>query len=1117
MSTQLPQSSFGRLGDAWNTYGMGGAYWQGPSTIKKIQETCDSVQNVLSDPSFFFAAATQGILAGAQGTHPTISNSSAQAGKSPNQSLLEKLSHIATQGASLVSLAALEQLLNNAETYDLDSQDVKLKEACLDTIKKAKDNNEDLSKTAKEIWQILNKYHLLVGGFNANVKTSSNEAMRAAREIDEGVSKDGVSPIHSLVRCQESYRMLRKRYEIPKVNLQPVGFAKVGSASRQKLHSNALEKLKEFEIKTDKIVRQFAHKTLHFTTIYAIHYLFKHDTDPAEYKKDIEKGGDIKRRYLERFGKGTFSYYFYKCIYTLICWFIRPIMAPTIKQLVKSMRSFLKNDINLLKFIEQKIDDMKNYYGRIEKGRKDYLYSQRSDEAGSFGEYLEQSIKIYGGKYTEQNLIKIFNKYIVQNFVPWPNITLFGKRIPLLSSFLEWVVHSIRKGIIAHALKKTHLVERLLTQGSGSVHYAQLGLKRILEEKLTQIVEMVDLQHSSTAQSSTTTTFSNDQPELTIKKSQLITRQRHLKNQQLSEKLLRFIDIESCNEDDSKLRNLDNRVSNLFSDTIKAVGGLVKHEFFSLEEVLKDASTDILETATVSLFEDKEMQTEKQLHTIFEVFDKSFTYIPPDERAEVEKNFNIECALVDENLNTLQEQLARSAVAVALEKHLKNVSGEKHNSIKAYVGEEQKTLSVFTEELISHGTSLQQVAYSNDSYKYDPEKSMTSQINTYLSQMVSFIEHYLGHLSIQLRSPQLENCYNDTRGDLHNSYANIIYSLKELQTSLESVAAKIAQINKDENGLAKVANCQKFLSEVSIKHDYDETKRALTQAYKAAPKCLHPQIKEQIRNLSSVQIEYSQNERALQNFDRYVQMKNFEIVERNIKQLQKLCIHYQDPKKMQEKLVIRQKAFALLGQIKASEDPLVQKYILPHLKSSSIDALCNSFKTPIFSRGAPLKMEVEKMKKLYQSKLHSLSKKFPILTTSYNDRSCLVAHKQDLANRFKKEHAQVSEILEKYAETKTKEIQENLKTTEKVFAKCLGEIAIKLDYIKKEGFDVKGCISVGQIQLYQTIVPKAIALISPKIIEGTRTLVDAMGKPSHYKQLVLRLLFLDIARRESAT
>ena len=67
-----------------------------------------------------------------------------------------------------------------------------------------------------------------------------------------------------------------------------------------------------------------------------------------------------------------------------------------------------------------------------------------------------------------------------------------------------------------------------------------------------------------------------------------------------------------------------------------------------------------------------------------------------------------------------------------------------------------------------------------------------------------------------------------------------------------------------------------------------------------------------------------------------------------------------------------------------------------------------------------------------------------------------------------------------------------------------------------QAFNVKGYISIGELKLVNNLVPELTKRIAPAITKQTRTMIDAMGEPFHYEQLLIRLLLVDIARRHEA-
>ncbi len=61
-----------------------------------------------------------------------------------------------------------------------------------------------------------------------------------------------------------------------------------------------------------------------------------------------------------------------------------------------------------------------------------------------------------------------------------------------------------------------------------------------------------------------------------------------------------------------------------------------------------------------------------------------------EDRARQENYYRTKCEELDKNLKILIEQLSTNSVGNALEENLKNLSGEKHQRIQAFVEKEKQ-------------------------------------------------------------------------------------------------------------------------------------------------------------------------------------------------------------------------------------------------------------------------------------------------------------------------------------------------------------------------------------------------------------------------------------------
>lgn len=1095
-------------------YGWGGSWYKEPSTTGKFKEMCDKIQKVFEDPENFFEGVTKGVVKGMSG----------DGGKEGSSTLVDRLTQAALDGGGALSVYALEELLTHSETFDLGPEDTSLKEQALEDLRKAKEESKSLKETTEAVWNRLKKYHIIMGELHLNSKPSSNELMRAAREEMDGKNHDGMSPIDSVVRLQESMSKLRILHNLKQPSLADAPASPHKRTVEKPPSAAEVKKVKELEEKTDGIASSFSKKIVHFTTMYTIHYLFSLEDDPSSFNKILEGEGDFKQQYLERFGSGC-RYYFYNMIYEIIRCLIEPIITETIEEVVTRLRTFLRSDVNMLKFMEDKIKEMAEYYGRIELARQNYLAEGRTDEAGTFESYLEQQILLYGGRYTEKDLLTIFNEYLVE-FVPRPKIRIFGHHIPLLSSFIEWIVYSVRKTIVRYVLKRTGIVEKLLTEGTNSIQAAQLGMKKLIEQKLTQICEMIDRTRSELDSLSEMKDRLSEK-ELEARKKELLIRSLDLSIQLHSFKLWRFIEIESCHGDERLLRDLDNPVLGAATDTLTAVSTLLQWKLFSVEKVLEDATTGLMKTCLMAIFEKNDAQTEVHLQTVLEVFNKSFAYVPEEERREAELKYREECGILDENLVALQERLSHTAVATALEMHLKNASGERHNAIKAYVEQERVAFQQFYEEF--NGSVMRFIAHSQKPYAGEEE---TKALREELNKTLYTIENYITYITSHIRSAELKECYSDVQGDLYNIYAATIHSLQDLYKTLDSAAEHINTTRTHEEEIEQSEKCYKILGEVAT-WDYKGAKEGLNALEAVTP----PSIKEgvlgrliEIRGLykelekNDVELKISKEYADLQAREQRVVQKiaGIEKAEEKIKILSILSKQYRDLKINKEFPTAdaveleRARIYAEMSWLyqEIIDDPniLIQKYIVPLLKTNRLDKLAQqTFHTPSPKSKAPIFLKLEEVKIWYRKKCDLFTGELKNFEIPPSDLEQLKQQRTMIKELINEHFRQVYSAIEYNFNLKAMDIhsrRENIQVLHRNFYDCtwtFGTIA--------QQFSVKGCISIGQIKLYKTVAPTLIARVAPRITQGTQAMIGAMEKPFHYKQLILRLILLDIAKR----
>ncbi len=795
--------------------------------------------------------------------------------------------------------------------------------------------------------------------------------------------------------------------------------------------------------------------------------------------------------------------------------------------MISYLRTLLKSEDKLSKLLQKKLKALSNYYGRIELARERFLKPGGSREAGSFDDFLEESMRMFGRKdeaFTKEQLLKIFGDYIVQNFVPKPEIRVQGKRIPIFSTFAEWVIHSLRKMLVQQALNDTNIIQKVLTKGTKSLNHGQLALKKLMVEKLTLVQQKITRLRSLKGDLTSKSNVSSTQIESEAKKTMLISEQLHLAIENHSSSLLRFIDIEACNGIKRKLKNIEKRLTNLAIEILNILSEATKGDSNPIDTIIIDAMTNITEASLSAILEDREEQAEKILQTIFEVAEQTFEYMPEKKRRAKLREAREKNSTLNATLNNLQEQLSCTAVKATLENRLKNDSIENHQATREYIHKEHQELKKFNKEL-------------HDQFERLNNCETAQILKEQLGKTTGVIESYLKHISLQLQSAEFKNCYKDVCGDLHNVYALVINGINKLRPQFVEIAEEMEKIEAIENSLIAAQKFEKCVVKIQpdlklskIKGMVEDLKKLQfhsngeeRQEQKALLKALlaswrkYEHVNQDLAVHKHFQ-DLKEREEYLQEYSRFL-----ETLEKQFNELRLLLRQHHDlrPNKAfpteeavsTEKKRLNDQIEALYQQImKYNEDKHFRTHFAPLLPANR-EELYEKFYPSFFGR-SPIFVALYEFQYLRRVQLTEVQQKKqkmllpqPAVEELAKQR---VGHWSEIEGIIKKTHTLVeksNDNNQKAGEEAFKVINNLIRTNE-----TASEILEDLNFITKSALDVKGYISVGESKIYNKVADLVIPHIAPKIKDHTHTLINAMGKKFHFEQLFLRAICVDIVR-----
>ncbi|NGX61590.1 MAG: hypothetical protein K940chlam9_01077 [Chlamydiae bacterium] len=1072
---------------------VAGSYWQEPSMTSEIKETAQSVRNMVENPEKFFAGAMRGAM---QGFSPR------EAGEEPG-SLSGKIAEMGRGMISAGSKVALEQLLERCETIDLDKKDKKLKEKSL---QKCKKSTAGVAETTEEVWKGVNKYHIVIGGLHVETKPSNSKTLSDKRQEISG-RQDGVSPIHSLVHCQTKYKNIRIRHNLKALPPEPPPQREEEPLAPQPAEQNR-ESLDDLVTKTDAALKRFSKKTAHFATMQALHAIFS-PTDATDDYLEILPNRHIRQAYIEKYKGNRVYTFFLKTTYRFLHWLIKPMIGKTLESVVTHLREFFYDEETMKGVVEMKISDMTEYYGRIEKGRKDFL-APRSDEAGTFPEYLKQQIKKYGGEFTEKDLLRHSRKFIVKRFVPKPDLKIFGFRVPLICRFCNWVGHGVRKLAVNSAIKKTDMLNILRKKGANSAPYGQLAIKEFLINKLTEVEKMVD---ESRANRRRVVEIDLDDQEgedldlhLEARKAQVITERLHRVIALQSHYQLRFIDIERCKDHPEELANLDNPISIFAQNCFRSFWDMMQWDPISVQRILEDATTDLTETSLVALFDDKEAQVESQLSSLFESFEKAYAHLSTREREAQQVEFEKESQRANEQLSNLLQQLTQSTIAGTIERHLHNSTGEKHKRIKKFVASEKEQMRTFFQKLEGMAEALQEG---------------TPQLKQALTQSVASIEGYLDHINRSLKSKQMGECWSDIRGDLYNGYSVIIHELSTLSDTLEGMVNDCELIEAGEKEARELQTLSEKLGNVPDEipqNDLHSTFSNLKQLVSEDSPLQEPldqfgQAHQGLLGAQQALARYQEATRLRGEKERIAEeLQTLEMVKNQLNQLIADCRteKHQHNDDVLERI---QETHAQLQAYTQSHKQLYNTVLQSLPKQPNVEELSKSFHTSLFTRTPPILSELQHYTQLQQQRASELERRL----LAYQDVGEEADPYTEQVNRCTQACDERKEAVTQAIQQREEEIGRNREEVQERLGETPADFTTAHEEIRKvpKHIRVKGVISVGELQIHRTIAPRLVSQLVPHITDAVEILIKSMNDPFHYDQTILRLLFLDLARRNT--
>lgn len=700
-------------------------------------------------------------------------------------------------------------------------------------LQKALDQGEAPHEALQMAWEKIRE----LGNYHVDLGFGMSNPSPITEEGDSSVNHGNSPPTTLLVSCQDAYEAVRKDFRLVSDMEHASSDPEI---SDHILTIEEEEALQELEEKTDQLVESFCHRTLHFSVMRAIDAIFGDEANPVEYNKIIQngtlEGASIKEEFLSQYG--SIRGFFYRILYNIILWFVRPLIEETTRKAIEDLRGFLKTEHRL---IENKLEALNAYLSNISvHNAVTDFFTHTPKMAGNLDEFLKKRLKTFGTEeYSKQDLIQLFQDYLVENYVPRPQVKIYRWRVPLVSTFTEWIIQVIRKQAVRHFLKKSQLIDGMLREGGDAVFNAQLNLRHLLLEKLTQIEARIK-------QSSQESDEGENRTDLEAKKAQLINDDLRILIRALSENLLAFINVEACGNRNDELWKLyqDHQNPSLVQTTIQQVAQAFQQPE-SVDKILEAALTHMIETAFVTLLEDTDTRAESQLQNLFQMLNKAFDYNDPAEKRANEAKFRREIAQADRRIDKLLEGLTNSALQATLEDKLKKSAPERHRQVVSSVSKEAESMHAFSASLSKVTTYLMDLLNGEADSSMDvsdseedsvvEDGSLSDNIHGELAATIALIEKQLNHFSSFLDQNQLyTKYYRDTRVNIYNAHAKIIAHLNQLS----KMVRQIAEANE------KISECEHIIDELQPQLLKNPFHKRINNKIKALAKQIHELIKD---------------------------------------------------------------------------------------------------------------------------------------------------------------------------------------------------------------------------------------------------------------------------------
>lgn len=603
-------------------------------------------------------------------------------------------------------------------------------------------------------------------------------------EEGQTAHRSNIAPIRDVAACRKAYREIRDQFGLQLPDGETAVKSDQEKASPSVSDKAALEKAEQ---ETGQLIEQFCHKTLHYSVIRTIYTIFGEEeisaTPELIFKNAEEKGVPIKEEFLVQYS--SIHGFFFRILYNVLLWFIRPLIMETTQQAMTDLRRFLKEDPQL---IDTKLTELNDYLGKISVHNyvTEYCNPNLEKKAGSFNEFLKRKLTTYGSNdFEKPELIQLFQDFVIENYVPRPEFKIYRWRVILISPLLEWIVQLIRKQAVRQFLNQSHLIDGMIQQGGNAVFQAKINLVKLFQEKLEDINKRIEDSFLGGEEGE------QARLELEAKKAALNPDLRIL-IQNLSANLLDFIKVEACNNNPNKIDALYRAYHNptFVQTAVKGIANTFQQPE-SIDGILELALNHMFETAFVTFLEDLNIRAESQVQNLFKALNDAYK---PKQQTNA-AIYNRDYSEAKDNLRIALEKPITAALQATLEDKLKTSSPERHKKIMKSVEDEKSVLLERADQLFQV-TEILRNTIAQEGY-------ISRNIQGELEGAVGLIDQYLTHMLTYLNTPELAGIYYaDTRANIYHAHTLIINHLTELAQHVKQIAQANALIAQCENLIA---------------------------------------------------------------------------------------------------------------------------------------------------------------------------------------------------------------------------------------------------------------------------------------------------------------------------